>query len=549
MHDLIQSAHEQLRNGNPRAALELLQDVADHPDAPPTLAATFAWSLIQLGDFGTAAAHVSAKLDAHPDTPSLLMARSYALERLGATREALRDASRTLEIAPDHPEAGVASARLAMALDKPEWAMAFAADAARRYPDNWHAQHQLAVAADKLGHFDVARASAEAVCTILTDQSWPWLWLAQLQQKDGLFDEAFASAKRAGHLASGDAGQRANAFGLAATILPRLVDRGQVRAFSDEIDGLDGLQAMPEWLMRLFYRVHLQADQPERARRLQSAIDAERAGSFAGATLAQSLARIRASDPPLSSPAPAVALAWSLANHAAWTEPEWQRETARGLAASTLVTEWWDSMPGRRNEIDALVDVQHLEALRLAAARGRGYVIVTAHVGPAFAGLRALHANGFMAQMVHMADYLANEPDSAGSRAIPDINLAMDQQKAVREMLATLKSGGGIVTAADNAQARDATDFPFLNRTARISTMAPRLAWRYGAATVWMVSQWRGSRIVVSFEELPRPGTGEAEEAFAARWVAAYLARIEDCLRGAPQNLNIGSGIWESLTA
>jgi hypothetical protein len=45
-------------------------------------------------------------------------------------------------------------------------------------------------------------------------------------------------------------------------------------------------------------------------------------------------------------------------------------------------------------------------------------------------------------------------------------------------------------------------------------------------------------------ERMPDPEPGEPSEQWCRRWCEAYLAKMDVTMRGTPQNLNLGPGIW-----
>lgn len=545
--EVAHSANSLLATGRPEAARDLLREWADDNAAPASISHSYGWALIRSGDIDNAVSYLTHSTTRHATDAPLLIALSYAQERAGNPSEALLSAATALQHAPNNIEAGIACSRLAMAIGRADLAQQFATAAVQLDPTNRRSQERLSIAADACGAPSVARQAAEAVCSAAPHEVAPRLWLARMQERDGLLGDALESAAVAMRLAPSGNDQRVTAVSLTASLASRLGDQDRLRQLSAEISQPGFIDGLPEWILRLLFRVHTAAGRDDRARQLQQVIDAERSRSLKDKTLAQVLREVRSRRDPLPPLKGASAVAWSLADQGRWTVADWQTEALNGLEASKLVTEWWDCMPARRREIDALVDYQGLNSVRFAASNGRGFVVVTAHLGPAFAGLRVLHNGGVRAQMVHMADYLANAPEMPGDSAVPDINLAGREHAAVRQIVARLKAGDGVVTAADNVDAKDAATVPFLGHTARISTLAPRLAWRYGSATIWMVSEWQGERINVTFEPLPPPQAGEPEEAYIARWIDAYLSKIETCLRGNPRNLNIGSGIWQSF--
>ncbi len=235
--------------------------------------------------------------------------------------------------------------------------------------------------------------------------------------------------------------------------------------------------------------------------------------------------------------------AWELADQTAWDRPAWRAAVDWGGRARQLLKDWWFYASERGDEIASLTDPPDLAEVRAAMAQGAGCVLAGAHVGPTAGFVNYLQSCGAPFRTIGPAGMEQFDPPF-GETLLP---VRFNHLAAVRQAVTHLKSGTMIGILADAALTREAFEIEFLGRTVSLSSFTPRLIRRCGAASFWCVALWRGDRITIRLKQLPDPVAGESGEDWARRWFRAYLANLEEVMRGDPRNLDLRKGIWANL--
>jgi KDO2-lipid IV(A) lauroyltransferase len=183
------------------------------------------------------------------------------------------------------------------------------------------------------------------------------------------------------------------------------------------------------------------------------------------------------------------------------------------------------------------IDYRGLENLETARARGRGILIITAHLG-------AWELVGFgLAALGFPFSFLVRRIENpAIERAVEDIrtrlgNRTIDKRNAARSMVVTLRSGGMLGLLADINVVRDKGLFvDFFGVRASTTFLAAKLALRTGAAVIPVFAPWeeRRRRYVLDIgAPLWIEPSGDEKENIR-RLTIAYTRAIEDYIRRYP---------------
>lgn len=234
-----------------------------------------------------------------------------------------------------------------------------------------------------------------------------------------------------------------------------------------------------------------------------------------------------------------VAWAWELADREATSKEDWLARLRWGHNADRLMKAWWLNLPERSAEIDALIDRPISNPLEGLAAGAR-CVCVTTHMGPMAAGVRFLQTCGRPYRGFGYAG-----PDPVVGEA-PPMRIAAKGNSGLKELIREIRNGTLIGFAPDSPATTDALSFDFCGRKIYLSTMVPRLIYKENTASFWWHGLWRDGRIVMELIRLPDPEEEEDIEIWCRRWAAAYLSHVERVMRGPPENLNCGAGIWRN---
>ncbi|HWA92830.1 MAG TPA: tetratricopeptide repeat protein [Rhizomicrobium sp.] len=233
--------------------------------------------------------------------------------------------------------------------------------------------------------------------------------------------------------------------------------------------------------------------------------------------------------------------AWEVADKSKWLREDWLKAVDWGRQADQLLRAWWLNMPDRADEIDALIDRPGANGTVESMPKGARCLMVTTHIGPLAGAVRYMQTLGRP-----FRGFGFGGPDPVAGEG-PPMRIASNRSNpaaALRTLVDEIAKGTVIGFAQDSPDVEGNLRLELLGRTVAISTLVPRLAQKHDAATVWCQARWQGKRMVVETERLPDPEPGEAADAWCRRWCEAYLAKIATTMRGAPENLTLGQGIW-----
>lgn len=223
--------------------------------------------------------------------------------------------------------------------------------------------------------------------------------------------------------------------------------------------------------------------------------------------------------------------------------PDWTEErvwrTARAVyahfAAVLFDILWMSSRP--LTALRRAFAVEGGEHMRTALARGKGVIIVTAHIGN-WESHGVVHGALF-GQLGLVARPLDNPGLDARLVAFREMsgNVVIYKRRALAEVLRMLRAGQAVAILVDqNVQAADGIFVNFFGRKASTTTVAAALALKTGCALVPVhsVLQKDGSYRALYEPEIAWIPSGDRVRDIA-HLTQAMTARIEDWVRAAPQ--------------
>ncbi len=190
---------------------------------------------------------------------------------------------------------------------------------------------------------------------------------------------------------------------------------------------------------------------------------------------------------------------------------------------------------------------QHLDA---SLARGKGVILVSAHLGcPSVAG-QLIRLRGIPSSMVveelqppELYERVAALRARFGARLIPT------NRSAVRAILSALRANELVGIMADRDVKGSGDIMPFFGHPARLSPAAATLALRSGAAVVpavtYRTAPFRGVLRIYPPVELARNGNTAADVREASERI---LRVIERMVAAAPQQWAVFTNVWETQT-
>ena len=237
--------------------------------------------------------------------------------------------------------------------------------------------------------------------------------------------------------------------------------------------------------------------------------------------------------------------AWSLADQARFPDrTEWERRGRWGHQADHLLFDWLECRDDRLDEMMVLLaDLGAIEQQLRAVDLSRGALLVTAHIGALWAIPSILELLG------RPAKWLASTPNARRTSYAGRLISTTDQNEiqVLKACLAALNTGRLVALAVDGAANPTAPRTRFLGQSINYSNFAARMAHRSQTPSFFLAPQWRDGMITSVLMPLPMPEADEEVVSFVLRWREAYLAHVEACLRGSPENLRLAGGLWRHV--
>lgn len=260
--------------------------------------------------------------------------------------------------------------------------------------------------------------------------------------------------------------------------------------------------------------------------------------------LKSGLAGLSKSRAPRSLLADKLKWAWEIAGRPESEYVAWKTSVQWGADADALLRAWWLNAPERASQIDDLLEWPANNALDTIDKKAR-CIAVTTHLGPMAGQVRYLQTCGRPFRGFGVAG-----PDPAIGDA-PPMRIAArgGDAGALRQLIHEIERGTLMGFAPDVPTRNADTRLELLGRTIAMSSFVPRIIYKYRPACVMVQALWRNGRIALEVERLPEPEDGETIEAWCTRWCEAYLARVARVMTGAPENLNLGTGIWQNVSS
>jgi len=213
----------------------------------------------------------------------------------------------------------------------------------------------------------------------------------------------------------------------------------------------------------------------------------------------------------------------------------WQRRAWWGSALSRTLKD--RLARGDDRGLDRAVLPVDWSPLEAALSRGRGVVVVGAHIGPGGVVPWALSK-----RFPNTLSLIGVRGDKPHHLRVHDVIADKSRATALAAGRLALRRGGIVYVSADGGFGAQCSELEALGFAVRIGEGAPTLSRLCGAPTVPACALWQGARIRV---ELAAPILPVAAEPAVWRreWIEAYCRWLNEVDRGA-EKVDLDAGDW-----
>lgn len=227
---------------------------------------------------------------------------------------------------------------------------------------------------------------------------------------------------------------------------------------------------------------------------------------------------------------------WAAAHPAIARGDDWLARAWWGAAAGEVVRDYLYDQQRRPAALE-LVDEVDSRALGDAIAKGRGLIVVTAHIGPP-----KFLMNWLLGQQLPLLVW-TNTHDLPAWLATSARATLVDPRDEERKSVVLINSAlhlrrqGVLLGAADMATGDRQYAIERFGFTRTFSFGLPVLARKLGVPTVAALALWRGNRIAIEFAPVAPPDASLQESEWMTRWLERSWAFVEPILLESPENL------------
>jgi phosphatidylinositol dimannoside acyltransferase len=229
---------------------------------------------------------------------------------------------------------------------------------------------------------------------------------------------------------------------------------------------------------------------------------------------------------------------------------------------------WIDvmEMSSRRANLPSRIDIESVEHIEAAIARGNGVVVASMHFGSWEVGLAGWNKMGrqmaLLAEVLRPAklfDRVVGARSAQGVHVIPIDTEAMREgglqvarrlgAASMREVFKVLRSGGVVAMALDRDLIGNGEPMEFFGRPAPIPVGAVEIAIRAGAAVVPIVLFRNKSRVhAMVYPEIPY-APDQPRDAEVRKTAQVLLRIFEQAIREHPEQWHVLDPIWPATGA
>jgi hypothetical protein len=186
-----------------------------------------------------------------------------------------------------------------------------------------------------------------------------------------------------------------------------------------------------------------------------------------------------------------------------------------------------------------LLDPESRARIAALPEGGRGTLLAGVHAGAFAYGRRVLR--NLLPDLLLLG---AHREDSQSEVRVS----ANDPVRAMLQMVKHLREPGAVAIIGADGMATNAMEtVSICGREVKVALGAPHIVHHARCTNAFFLARWEGDRVALDMRTDTQPEPGESLEAWTRRWLAAYVAFVEDIIRGDARNMRGFSGIWSQL--
>ncbi len=227
----------------------------------------------------------------------------------------------------------------------------------------------------------------------------------------------------------------------------------------------------------------------------------------------------------------------------------WRPNAVRGVIWSSRVDDWWRAGRPRAEEISDLIEpVVGAQRLISRCAREDG-IVVNNHAGPTLASVWWLQ-NQFA--KFHTVGTPSGAPYMVGDDPL-ELNITTRHKtafvKGLLKKLADRRVLGITPELGEHLPKHDRTATTMFSQEVSISSLAARLAHAAKVPVFWVQPRWTvAGRIKIEITEMPAPYANEDRKAYVSRWASDFAVRSEAFFKLNPLNASPDNQLWSAIS-
>ncbi|KAA3441924.1 hypothetical protein C7I87_33105 [Mesorhizobium sp. SARCC-RB16n] len=293
----------------------------------------------------------------------------------------------------------------------------------------------------------------------------------------------------------------------------------------------------------------LQVGRDAEAKELYDSIVSERQNNL-GKTFSEGLATLHTRLDSVKLPQKRLDWAWEIVTRKLGCPPshnreDWDRRAKWGHLLDKLIQDWLECCIDKAGEIATYFNVSdaNRNAVIEASDEGKGVLLVSAHIGPMFAGPIAIHSFGKPYRWLSSTPSISTASFTDSLISTADLNEVQVAQRVVD----SLRSGCLVTLAADGAMSPNAPRITWEGRSITYSPFCAMLSYKTKVPTIFTSPIWVENQFRFVVKRLPAADTGEGLRQFSTRWQQAFFEEVKNVLSAGPENLRLNGGIWRNI--